>query len=102
MTEQGFSATLRLGEHPSAARAHRGVPTHSGVPIHPGWEPDGGASREFGRQIRSRALILWPGLDRTRLARTAGDPQRVARLVEGRTSLTRERIVSMLMAGDRD
>ena len=102
MTEQVFPAPLRLGGHPGAARAREGVPTHSGVPIHPGWEPDGGSSREFGRQIRSRALILWPGLDRTRLARTAGDPQRVARLVEGRTSLSSERIVSMLMAGDRD
>ena len=55
---------------------------------------------EAGRQIRQRALILWPRLDRTRLARTAGDPRRVARLVERRTSLPWDVIVAMLVAPD--
>jgi len=45
---------------------------------------------------RSRALAIWPGLDRTKLARTCGDPNRVARLVERRTSLPREAILGML------
>ena len=85
-----------MSARPSDARTRQGTRTD------PDREPTDGTSRELGRRIRSRALILWPGLDRTRLARTAGDPQRVARLVEGRTSLTSERIVSMLMAGDRD
>ncbi len=62
--------------------------------------PDPGPSREVGRRIRRRALILWPGLDRARLARTAGDPLRIARLVERRSSLPGEVIVAMLMAGD--
>jgi hypothetical protein len=65
--------------------------------------PIGTPSPEFGRRIRSRALILWPGLDRTRLARTAGDPKRVARLVGSRTSLRNDVIVAMLMAtAERD
>ena len=60
-------------------------------------------SREYGLRIRSRALILWPRLDRTRLARTAGDPKRVARLVASRTSLRNDVIVAMLMAtAERD
>jgi hypothetical protein len=46
--------------------------------------------------VRRRALLLWPGLDRARLARTAGEPVRVARLVERRTSLPRETILGML------
>lgn len=46
--------------------------------------------------IRARALLLWPGLDRKKLARTCGDPCRVARLIERRTALSRETIISML------
>ena len=53
---------------------------------------------EVARRIRERALLLWPGLDRTRLARTAGDPHRVARLVACRSSLPPEVIVAMLVA----
>lgn len=45
---------------------------------------------------RSRALAIWPGLDRKKLSRTCGDPHRVARLVEGRTALPREAILRML------
>lgn len=45
---------------------------------------------------RSRALAIWPGLDRKKLTRTCGDPNRVARLVERRTSLPRESILRML------
>ena len=46
--------------------------------------------------VRSRALAIWPGLDRTKLTRTCGDPHRVARLVERRTTLPRETILGML------
>jgi hypothetical protein len=45
---------------------------------------------------RSRALAIWPGLDRRKLARTCGDPHRVARLVERRTALPRESILRIL------
>lgn len=45
---------------------------------------------------RSRALAIWPGLDRKKLTRTCGNPNRVARLVERRTSLPRESILRML------
>ena len=46
--------------------------------------------------VRSRALAMWPGLDRRKLTRTCGDPKRVARLVEGRTALSRESIIGIL------
>ena len=48
------------------------------------------------RDVRKRALALWPGLDRRKLSRTGGRPRRVARLVERRTSLTLETILGML------
>ena len=46
--------------------------------------------------VRSRALAIWPGLDRRKLTRTRGDPRRVARLVERRTALPREAILGIL------
>lgn len=46
--------------------------------------------------VRSRALAIWPGLDRTKLTRTCGDPHRVARLVERRTTLSHDAILGML------
>ena len=45
----------------------------------------------------ARALAIWPRLDRGRLARTRGDPVRIARLVTERTALTAESIVAMLL-----
>jgi hypothetical protein len=45
---------------------------------------------------RRRALALWPRLDAAKLARTCGEPERVARLIERRTSLSREAIVRLL------
>ncbi len=45
---------------------------------------------------RQRALLLWPGLDRPKLARTGGQPGRVARLVGRRTALSHETILRML------
>jgi hypothetical protein len=46
--------------------------------------------------FRARALAIWPGLDRQKLWRTRGDPVRIARLVEHRTRLPIEAIVSLL------
>jgi len=46
---------------------------------------------------RVRALALWPRLDRRKLARTCGDPDRVARLIERRTALPHEAIMIMLL-----
>jgi hypothetical protein len=47
-----------------------------------------------------RALSIWPGLDRTRLRRTHGDPWRIARLVAGGTSLSVETILVLLMGAE--
>lgn len=49
--------------------------------------------------VRCRALAVWPGLDRHKLTRTRGDPRRVARLVERRTTLSRESIIRILERG---
>jgi hypothetical protein len=46
--------------------------------------------------FKARALAIWPGLDRGKLRRTHGDPVRIARLVEHRTRLSVEAIVSLL------
>lgn len=48
------------------------------------------------RDVRSRALAVWPGLDRKKLTRTCGDPKRVANLVQRRTALSREAILGIL------
>ena len=45
---------------------------------------------------RARALAIWPGLDAQKLRRTQGDPRRIARLVEHRTRLSIESIISLL------
>lgn len=48
-----------------------------------------------------RALVLWPGLDRSRLRRTRGDPIRIARLVARRTALSLDEIVELLTQPSR-
>jgi hypothetical protein len=52
--------------------------------------------REAARACRQRALLLWPRLDPDRLARTRGDPWRIARLVARRTPRSLDEIVEML------
>jgi hypothetical protein len=47
-----------------------------------------------------RALAMWPGLDRGALARCAGDPDRIARLVSRRTALSETAIRMILIEGD--
>jgi len=49
--------------------------------------------------LYARALLIWPGLDRTQLTRTQGDPQKVARLVARRTIHSEEAILSLLRGG---
>ncbi len=51
---------------------------------------------EAARACRRRALLLWPRLDTSRLARTRGDPWRIARLVAERTPRPLDEIVGML------
>lgn len=51
---------------------------------------------EAALACRRRALLLWPRLDRSRLARTKGDPWRIARLVAARTPRSIDEIVAML------
>jgi hypothetical protein len=46
--------------------------------------------------LRQCALDVWPGLDRRKLARTKGEPARIARLVAHRTSLSEECIAGIL------
>jgi hypothetical protein len=46
----------------------------------------------------ARALVLWPRLDATQLRRTKGDPGRIARLIERRTTIPREQILKLLGA----
>ena len=51
--------------------------------------------------VAERALLMWPRLDRRKLARCADDPSRIARLVATRTSLPTEVIVGILTQPDR-
>jgi hypothetical protein len=46
----------------------------------------------------SRALALWPRLERGRLARVRHDPRRVAALISRRTNLPRGAILELLGA----
>ena len=46
----------------------------------------------------SRALALWPRLERNRLARVRHNPSRVASLVARRTTLSRAAILQLLGA----
>ena len=46
--------------------------------------------------LRRCALDLWLGLDRRKVARTRGEPARIARLVARGTSLSEECITSIL------
>src|SRR5512139_4071851 len=66
--------------------------------IGPRWDVcEGSVSpEEAARACRRRALVLWPRLDASRLARTRGDPWRIARLVTQRTSRSIDEIVAIL------
>jgi hypothetical protein len=43
-----------------------------------------------------RALLIWPGLDRQKLARCGCDPRRIARLVAHQTNLSIGSIAAIL------
>ncbi len=56
-------------------------------------------ARRLARQQTTyveRALLLWPRLDRSRLRKAGDDPNRIAELVERRTSQPFEVILAML------
>jgi hypothetical protein len=59
--------------------------------------------RDLAPDYWSRALALWPRLERHRLARVRHDPRRVATLVGRRTNLSRTAILHLLGApAERD
>lgn len=58
--------------------------------------PAGDGPRRPADDPRQRALLLWPGLDRIKLAQTRGEPRRVGRLVGRRAALPHETILRML------
>jgi hypothetical protein len=43
-----------------------------------------------------RAMLLWPRLDRAKLGRVAGDPAKIAEMIQRRTSQPYEAILAML------
>ena len=47
--------------------------------------------------MTSRAIALWPRLDRAQLNRAHGDPQKIARVITRRTALPLEAIVAILV-----
>jgi hypothetical protein len=47
--------------------------------------------------LDARALALWPRLDRRRLRRCHGDPQRLVALISRRTTLPHETILALLL-----
>lgn len=51
-------------------------------------------------ELRRRALLLWPRLDRAALRRCGDDPKRISNLVARRTSLPVEQICRMLTHSD--
>jgi hypothetical protein len=55
-----------------------------------------GGGRRSLPHYSARALAIWPGLDRVRLSRTRGDPDRITRLVQRRTTLSSESIFAVL------
>ncbi len=67
--------------------------------MHPRPQPEPATPSAARRSIphySARALAIWPGLDRVRLARTRGDPAAITRLVTRRTALSSESIFAVL------
>jgi hypothetical protein len=61
-----------------------------------------GPGRAGPDRLDERALMLWPRLDRRKLSRCAGDPRRMAALIERRTNLPQSAILSMLLGTSVD
>jgi hypothetical protein len=61
------------------------------------WNAEAEGPGDCPADYRRRALAIWPGLDRSRLSRTHGDPWKIARLVSHRTRMPFESIVALLM-----
>jgi hypothetical protein len=92
MTESRQTGARR--EPSSAPQGPRAVALEMPVRLRIG---DGSVPRrEAARACRQQALLLWPRLDPDRLARTRGDPWRIARLVARRTLRPLDEIVEML------
>jgi len=91
MTEQ-----TRIGEARGASTWRGPAVSELEMPVR--WRIGDGSvpRREAGRACRQQALLLWPRLDPGRLARTRGDPWRIARLVAQRTPRPLDEIVAML------
>ncbi len=83
-------ATQPTDPKPRPAPPLEGRPVDRDGPA--GRDPTGATSPDYV----TRALLLWPGLDRARLASTHGDPHRIVRLVARRTALPPETILRML------
>ena len=89
---------------PTQTRERPGTPTRPQgstviepeVPVRWWIDDDSVPRREAARACRQQALLLWPRLDPYRLARTRGDPWRIARLVARRTPRSLDEIVEML------
>lgn len=69
-------------------------PARSSRPVH-----TASAAGEAGA-VRRRALSVWPRLDPVALRRAGEDVDRVASLVERRSSLPRESIIGILRVPD--
>jgi hypothetical protein len=64
------------------------------------WNAEAEGAGNCPTDYRRRALAIWPGLDRSRLNRTHGDPWKIARLVSHRTRMPFESIVALLMEAE--
>ena len=68
------------------------------ISISPGPAPESPPSPDLPPDYWSRALALWPRLERHRLARVRHDPNRVATLISRRTNLSHSAILDLLGA----
>lgn len=80
----------------TSIRARGLMATGPEMPVRWWIDDDSVPRREAARACRRQALVLWPRLDPYRLARTRGDPWRIARLVARRTPRSLDEIVAML------
>jgi hypothetical protein len=71
--------------------------TYTGPEFVSDWIDRTPSSMLDGAAMKRRALTMWPGLDRGRLASTHGDPKRIARLVESRSGLLFDEILGLLI-----
>ena len=68
------------------------------ISISPGLAPESPPAPELHPDYWSRALALWPRLERHKLARVRHNPNRVAALISRRTNLSHAAILDLLGA----